>query len=817
METPPPRRYEPDELLHLAKSPLVKKPDGLPPIEEWMGPVPVTRPSATRSRTDGEVLGNGNGTDDPHRSLTSTRRPSFFESRLSRSSINIRIVPEDIVLGPPKVSFTSSSARTPSGKYDHDPLRSAGLTSPVFDDERGDSPRFDRFKFTRGEDKEKEPLRDFSDLRGNLSKRGGMRDDSEGWTSVSRQPRKSFGAEDGDRFRREVRDNGEKKGATPWDRDRPTKYENFGKEREREHRTRGKRDESSWLLDDHRSERTRDHHRDHRFGGRIEKDPEWLDSNPDSKDTKTAHSMEEFQKWKERMKANNSAHVEPKKRFEETSKPSKEPEVFEDEEEEPEAIEVPKKEDQPLKGDSDDGVPLANIDHETQPEPRAVENGVDRFFGFWQGGTVLKSPEQSDILGVTPKAPGKSRFTSFFQPEEVSPPPPMPMQQQYQPQIQQQQQQQQHPHTHQMPPQHHQLHHHQSMPKEISQTPPFIAHSPANDSNNEDREGFQRILKMLGGTNIGHSDSGSMSAPLLSRASQPSISPAASGFASPHPPPPQQNSRDPNADFLMRLMQQSQQQQQQQQVQSQQQSHMHGPPMHKYGGPSQMPPPPPIDTSSQSFGRSNNHNPISPGLDDPAVMYGRQRPSQESSPTLPRGPPMMEHHGPPPGWTPQSHLTSQAPPPQSHRQIAPPPGFARAQHQQGPPPPPPFLGGPAPPGPGPLPFQVLNGPNGPLPNIPLPHHHHPFMGMNGMNGMNGLNGLGGMNNMNGMNGGPPPPGPNMNGPPPPPGGYPLPFPPHHPDAMLGGMHGGPPFGFPHPEGLKSPPFGHGPPGKGILR
>ncbi len=32
-----PRRYDPEELLRLAKSPLVKKPDGLPPIEEWMG------------------------------------------------------------------------------------------------------------------------------------------------------------------------------------------------------------------------------------------------------------------------------------------------------------------------------------------------------------------------------------------------------------------------------------------------------------------------------------------------------------------------------------------------------------------------------------------------------------------------------------------------------------------------------------------------------------------------------------------------------------------------------------------------------------
>lgn len=32
-----PRRYTTEELLALKDSPLVKKPDGLPPIEEWMG------------------------------------------------------------------------------------------------------------------------------------------------------------------------------------------------------------------------------------------------------------------------------------------------------------------------------------------------------------------------------------------------------------------------------------------------------------------------------------------------------------------------------------------------------------------------------------------------------------------------------------------------------------------------------------------------------------------------------------------------------------------------------------------------------------
>jgi hypothetical protein len=221
------------------------------------------------------------------------------------------------VLGPPKMSFASSSARTSSGKFEHELVRPAGITSTVYDDDRGDSPRFERFKalggFVRNDDKEKDSGRDFSDLRGGFSKRRDEGEGGPGWTNVSRPPRKSFGAEDGDRFRKELRGEIDKKGGnTPWDRDRPAKYENFSKERDRDHRGRGKRDESSWLLDDHRGEtgRVREHNR---FGSRVEKDPEWLDSDGRSGDHKATHSMEDFQKWKERMKAQSTPSESQKK------------------------------------------------------------------------------------------------------------------------------------------------------------------------------------------------------------------------------------------------------------------------------------------------------------------------------------------------------------------------------------------------------------------------------------------------------------------------------------------------------------------------
>ena len=88
-------RYTPDELIHLRESPLVVKPPGLPPAEQWMGyeacihiftkPVLTwsrlpaesarnsTKPNVDRSRNDSNAL-----TDQP-------RRPAA-ERHISRNS-----------------------------------------------------------------------------------------------------------------------------------------------------------------------------------------------------------------------------------------------------------------------------------------------------------------------------------------------------------------------------------------------------------------------------------------------------------------------------------------------------------------------------------------------------------------------------------------------------------------------------------------------------------------------------------------------------------------------------------------------------------
>lgn len=251
-----------------------------------------------------------------------------------------------MVLGPPKTpNFISASKPTRiTGR------ESEALGFSDFVDTRGESPRFDRY---RRDEKEKDaaPPRDFSDLR---ARRATPKEDVEGWTPVSRTPQKTMGSEEGDRFRREFREGEKKGGNTPWDRDR--KYEGFGKDREQ--RPRPRRDESSWLLEDRGQDRNnRDTYRENnnnRYGGRAEKDPEWMDSSADGKESKQAHSMEDFQKWKERMKANNGAP--PRTGNAENEK--KDPEPIAQAVQEPEANQFGSREDDSSRDDSDDGVPL---------------------------------------------------------------------------------------------------------------------------------------------------------------------------------------------------------------------------------------------------------------------------------------------------------------------------------------------------------------------------------------------------------------------------------------------------------------------------
>lgn len=95
------RRYEIDELLWLRSSPLVAKPPGLPPIEEWMYGPPSrlagrpqdhrkTNPGVSlRPQPDPTTQQRKQSTRDSNNppETTTARRPSFFEPRhISRGS-----------------------------------------------------------------------------------------------------------------------------------------------------------------------------------------------------------------------------------------------------------------------------------------------------------------------------------------------------------------------------------------------------------------------------------------------------------------------------------------------------------------------------------------------------------------------------------------------------------------------------------------------------------------------------------------------------------------------------------------------------------
>lgn len=91
------RRYTAEELLHLRESPLVVKPDNLPPVEEWMGyevlisidienrVLPLQNAFADACPSFSPLADPANHKKNPrdqiHQTDLSNRRPSLFESR----------------------------------------------------------------------------------------------------------------------------------------------------------------------------------------------------------------------------------------------------------------------------------------------------------------------------------------------------------------------------------------------------------------------------------------------------------------------------------------------------------------------------------------------------------------------------------------------------------------------------------------------------------------------------------------------------------------------------------------------------------------
>ncbi|PGH26829.1 hypothetical protein AJ80_01409 [Polytolypa hystricis UAMH7299] len=787
-------RYEIDELLQLRESPLVTKPDSLPPVEEWMGPIPD--PNALQKK-------HSNSRDHQGQPETPNKRSSLFEPRhLSRSSNS-----DEIVLGPPKTSFASAS-RSSFGKSIDATDRSSKPNDQ--DDSRNDRYNFREKFFKDREVGDRDAER--RDTRTSVTNgRRPNRDDKEDW--MGGRQRRTFGQDDPDR---RIKRNGE---TDRWDGRDHRGHQESGHERttrdkeqgryppRRDGQTRGKHDQPSWFRDGeaqdnteadeernplrHREWRRGTHGQDREWNRphKHEQDPEWMDST-DREATKETHTQEDFQRWKERMKASSAQQAGEAKK-ETMPEPAKE---------EPKAAETKR---------TDAGM-FSNY----EPSFR-MDDGLDNFFGLW-GESKQTQPTSSESEAhvkreVPPSRSTKaSRFANIFS----SPAESFPEKEEPEPQLQ-----------FQPPP-----------PPPPQPQPPRQAERPA--STDADQEGFQRILQMLGGNksrnatpqadeslqprpppaplpqaDVMKATPNAMGSPIRESFNRQEYFPFQASAPLDRPPPgldnilAQHKPKEPAAqgprdtEFLLRLMQQtriSQSQQPQTNIQQQPQPtgqapgarqnmpdlhRAHSVPKQKAPGYLDDPaiasvqrPEPPIDPREQLRRRGTGGPPMSAYFDE----FGFSGPSQGA----------QAHNNPPGIRPPQGHAQ---PPMGIQRPLGldqvPPPGWTNPQLPQS---------GPnhplLPPGLSNHPTRNMNpnfpsGPPMPLHSgMPPPNERQPFQRNVVGNGPSGFGPPPGMM---------PPPGyMNMNAPPP--SGFP-PMP-HAPEGMMGMAHANPYAGGPPPQG-----------------
>jgi hypothetical protein len=383
------------------------------------------------------------------------------------------------VLGPPKTAFASSRI---GGKGSFD------LTDRPARPNESDETKNDRFNFRDKFFKDRDAQDNESERRdtkpGPLAGRRGERED---WNAG--RPRRTFGPEEQER---KPRRNGEfdrwenKEGPRDPNAERAIRDKDGRFPIRKEGQPPRSKYEGSWFRDEHaareggdadedkpplrnrewRQNQTRlGTEREWNRGAKFEQEPEWLDAN-ERDEPRRAHTQEDFERWKERMKAGSGsstqgpAHAEEKK---EAPAEAQKPEVR-----------------------RTDGEIFSNSGAQF-----ISDNSMERFFGLLGDPKAQpQSPEVSTPVAAdpTPKKdpfpfpgkPGKSsRFAGLFSPMPESParePEPMPffnaMFQQPQPQQQQPQQQQPQP--------------------AVPESMPFLSH-------NADQAGFQRIMEMLGG------------------------------------------------------------------------------------------------------------------------------------------------------------------------------------------------------------------------------------------------------------------------------------------------------------------------------
>jgi hypothetical protein len=473
--------YTFEQLLALRESPLVKKPDGLPSISQWMD-VPADQSNTNHTNNNGTAR-RARGMRDGEGGASSEQRPlinpmgQFGRRQSMRKYQNLEWRPlqklthdaepgEDTVLGPPKLSFLSASRS--AIKAPGETKERTGIVS-IDGDNLGD--RFPREKNERwSRDRDTDRTRE----KGFTNGRRGTREDGEGWTNV--KGRKSIGQEDFERFGGRNGDRNREKQEGDLENDAAPRRTNRDRAEPRWGRREDTKDEGTktglqggWRERDRDRERERE--RDWTRGGiKAEEDPEWMDTKIEKKEFKP-RTQEDFQRWKEQMKAKETPAEE-------------------------------KDEHRAMGGDMSAATSATVPPMLTQPlnMPSGAEPTQGILFGNW-GRDKAVDINAAENIAAKPKPDKKSRFmTMFAKPEEPSLPAHIPA--------------------------------------------PIPASPPTAMEGNADKEGFQRILQMLGQVNVGGAPGGQAGSPVPTNGMRQGGG-VSLDFHQQTPPPEQQASRPP--------------------------------------------------------------------------------------------------------------------------------------------------------------------------------------------------------------------------------------------------------------------------------
>lgn len=278
-------RYTREELLHLRSSPLAQKPSSLPSVDQWLDESQEARKHRNQPGRTEEV------TASPMGNFSSQQRPSLLQTRQpSRAS------GDTVVLGPPKTSFASSRSinrLADSGE---------GITlQSIADEDRDLESLSARTKYFRERDEQ--------------SAKAGFGKEKDSW--ITSKGNKTYEARTGygDKERNNGRNNRDRQAEGEDEAGRRNGYgykhdQRWSRDGDKPS-ARGPGQERSWRERD----RDRRYDRDNERSAPQEKEPEWMDE-PLEVEEEQAHTVAEFEKWKQRMKAGNSSQPVEKENIE---------------------------------------------------------------------------------------------------------------------------------------------------------------------------------------------------------------------------------------------------------------------------------------------------------------------------------------------------------------------------------------------------------------------------------------------------------------------------------------------------------------------